>query len=121
MTQSLGLKTKIVGCPIIRESDGLAMSSRNRLLSSNERKLAVKPFEALQFVKSNAKKHTYQTLQNKVAAFFDKYDTMALDYFKITDPNTLKEIPLDQPASKGRGFIAVHLGKIRLIDNLDMS
>lgn len=121
ITQSLGLKTKIIGCPIIRESDGLAMSSRNRLLSPNERKLAIKPFEALQFVKSNAKKYTYQTLQNKVAAFFDKYDTVVLDYFKITDPNTLKEIPLDQPVSKGRGFIAVHLGKIRLIDNLDMS
>jgi pantoate--beta-alanine ligase len=121
MTQSLGLKTKIVGCPIVRESDGLAMSSRNRLLSSKQRKLAVKPFELLKFAKSNAKKYTYQTLKNKVTTFFDEYDAMTLDYFKIVDPNTLKEIPLEQAVSNGRGFIAVHLGKIRLIDNLDMS
>ena len=56
-----------------------------------------------------------------VADWFDNYDDLALDYFQITDPKNLKEISFDVPITKGRGFIAAHLGKIRLIDNLDMS
>ena len=110
-------KTKILGCPIVREGDGLAMSSRNSLLNIEERKLAVKLFEGLQFAKHNAKKVSYGTLKDMVAALFDKYDELALDYFKIADPKTLKEISFDEPIPKGRGFIAAHLGKIRLIDN----
>ena len=97
------------------------MSSRNSLLNIEERKLAVKLFEGLQFAKHNAKKVSYGTLKDMVAALFDKYDELALDYFKIADPKTLKEISFDEPIPKGRGFIAAHLGKIRLIDNLDMS
>ena len=121
ITQSMGLKTKIIGCPIVRESEGLAMSSRNSLLTSEERKLAVKLFEGLQFAKSHAKKVPYRALKEMVADWFDNYDDLALDYFQITDPKNLKEISFDVPITKGRGFIAAHLGKIRLIDNLDMS
>lgn len=121
ITRSLKLKTKIIGCPTMRESDGLAMSSRNILLSSDQRKLASKLFEGLQFAKSNAKKFPYKTLKSMVAAFFEKHNELTLDYFKITDPKTLQEIHLDKPGDSGRGFIAAYLGKIRLIDNLDMS
>ena len=115
------LKTKIIGCPIIRESNGLAMSSRNSLLTSNERKLASKLFEALEFAKSNAKKMPYCTLKNMVGSFFENHNELTLDYFRIADPKTLKEIHLEKPVDQGHGFIAAYLGKIRLIDNLDMS
>ncbi len=121
LKQSMGLKTKIVGCPIVRESDGLAMSSRNNSLSSDQRRLAPRLFKILQFAKSNAKKVPYQKLKEMVAAFFKKNDALSLEYFRITDPKTLKEVPLDVTVSAGRGFIACQLGKIRLIDNLDMS
>lgn len=121
ITRSLKLKTKIIGCPTIRDNDGLAMSSRNILLSSDQRKLASKLFEGLQFAKSNAKKFPYKTLKIMVAAFFKKYNELTLDYFMITDPNTLQEINSDKPVDQGRGFIAAYIGKIRLIDNLDMS
>ena len=53
--------------------------------------------------------------------FFEKYDELNLDYFTIAHPKTLKEVDLKEPVDLGRGFIAAHLGKIRLIDNLDMS
>lgn len=121
VVQSLKLQTKIIGCPIIRESNGLAMSSRNSLLSDDQRKLASKLFEALQFAKSNAKKTPYGTLKNMVAGLFEKHHELTLDYFKIADPKTLIEIHLEETVDRGRGFIAAHLGKIRLIDNLDMS
>jgi pantoate--beta-alanine ligase len=121
INRSLKLKTKIIGCPIVREKDGLAMSSRNRMLTTDQRNQASKLFEALQMVKSNAKKVPYRSLKTSVNAFFEKQDEITLDYFMITDPNTLKEIHLEQPVDQGRGFIAAYLGKIRLIDNLDMS
>ena len=63
ISRTLELNTKIIGCPIIRENDGLAMSSRNSLLTSNQRKLASKLFECLQFAKSNAKKTPYSSLK----------------------------------------------------------
>lgn len=121
ITSSLNLKTKIIGCPTIRESDGLAMSSRNILLSTDHRKLASKLFEGLKFAKSNAKKFPYKTLKKLVIDFFKNQTEFKLDYFKITDPETLKEIDLEKISDGGRGFIAAYLGKIRLIDNLDMS
>ena len=121
LSRSLKLKTKIIGCPIVRESDGLAMSSRNSLLTADQRKAAPKLFECLKFAKSNAKKVPYRDLKNMVNDFFEKKDELALDYFRITDPKTLKEIRLEDPVDQGRGFIAARLGKIRLIDNLDMS
>ena len=120
ITQSLELRTKIIGCPIIREKSGLAMSSRNSRLSASERKLAAKIFEGLKFAKSNAKKESYRTLKKMVVDFFEKYDELDLEYFTIADPKTLKEVDLKKTVDSGRGFIAVHLGKIRLIDNLDI-
>ena len=121
ITESLKLKTKIIGCPIIREKDGLAMSSRNSQLSFSQRKLATKLFEGLKFAKSNAKKESYSTLKKMVVDFFEKYDELNLDYFTVADSKTLKEVNLEEPIDIGRGFIAAQLGKIRLIDNLDIS
>ena len=114
-------QTKIIGCPIIRENDGLAMSSRNSLLTSNQRKLASKLFECLQLAKLNAKKIPYSSLKTLIYNFFEKNDGIALDYFIVANPKTLKEFDLGQPINKGRIFIAAILGKIRLIDNLDIS
>lgn len=121
INRSLKLKTKIIGCPVVREKDGLAMSSRNSLLTADQRKQASKLFEGLQIAKSNAKKVPYLSLKIIVNAFFEKHNKITLDYFIIADPNTLKEIDLEQPVHQGRAFIAAYLGKIRLIDNLDMS
>ena len=121
ISQTLELKTKIIGCPIIRENDGLALSSRNSLLTSNQRKLASKLFECLQLAKSNAKKIPYSSLKSMISNFFQKNEGITLDYFMVANPKTLKEFDLGQPIDNGRSFIAATLGKIRLIDNLDIS
>lgn len=121
ITRSLKLKTKVVGCPTIRESNGLAMSSRNILLSADHQRLASKLFEGLTFAKSITKKFPYKKVKSMVIDFFENQSELKLDYFKITDPETLKEIDSEKFSHRGRGFIAAYLGKIRLIDNLDMS
>ena len=115
------LKTKVVGCPTIRESNGLALSSRNILLSADHQRLASKLFEGLTFAKSIAKKFPYKKVKSMVIDFFENQSELKLDYFKITDPETLEEIDLEKFSHQGRGFIAAYFGKIRLIDNLDMS
>ena len=56
-----------------------------------------------------------------VSSLFEKDNNFTLDYFQIADKEKLKEIHLDQTVDRARGFIAAYLGKIRLIDNLDMS
>ena len=120
ISRTLNIKTKIIGCPIIRENDGLAMSSRNSFLTSDQRKLASLLFECLQLAKSNAKKIPYSSLKTLISNFFEKNEGIALDYFIIANPKTLKEFDLGQPIDKGRSFVAATLGKIRLIDNLDI-
>ncbi|MFI3255641.1 MAG: pantoate--beta-alanine ligase [Eubacteriales bacterium] len=117
MVKDLDMSVKIVGCPIVRESDGLAMSSRNAYLSPEERKAALILSQALAEVKS----HLLQGEKDcdklkKILA--DKIATESLaqlDYGEIVDSFSL------QPISKVSGSIlvalAVKIGKTRLIDN----
>jgi pantoate--beta-alanine ligase len=121
LVSSLQLKTKIIGCPTVRESDGLAMSSRNRLLNPSQRALAPKLHQALHLAKNQAKKIPYRQIKALVADQFEATSDLRLDYFSIANPETLQELPPEEPIGRGRAFIAAFLGKIRLIDNLDMS
>lgn len=121
LSKALALNTKIIGCPIIREPDGLAMSSRNQLLGVEDRKKAPMIFQLLQLLKAQSALLSYRALREIVHDFFKKNDSLKLDYFVICDPKTLQEIDFKQSPGTGRAFIAVYLGKIRLIDNLDMS
>ena len=121
LSQALALNTKIIGGPISREPDGLAMSSRNQLLGVEDRKKAPMIFQLLQLLKAQSALLSYRALREIFHDFFKKNDSLKLDYFVICDPKTLQEIDFKQSPGTGRAFIAVYLGKIRLIDNLDMS
>ena len=120
MVQQNKLPVKIVPCDIFRESDGLAMSSRNTRLTKEHR--AVAPFiyktlkEAkIQFGTKNADEVT-QWVENE----FEKEPLLALEYFEIADENSLQTIKNKNSTQKYRAFIAVFAGKIRLIDNLSL-
>lgn len=121
LNELLGLSTEIVGCPIVRTSDGLAMSSRNALLTVEERKIAPQIYQGLQLAKKLAKDYIYKSILDEVHAFFHKHSELKLEYFTAADPSTLVEFEPDEKITRGRGFIAVRLGKIRLIDNINMS
>ena len=71
--------------------------------------------------KVKCQKIPYSSLKTLISNFFEKNDGIALDYFIVANPKTLKEFDLGKPINKGRIFIAAILGKIRLIDNLDIS
>lgn len=114
MTHELSLPVEIVGCPIIRESDGLAMSSRNVRLTPEERITAPFIYKTLQKVKQLWAGDNADEVKRLVEEAFAAQPEFKLDYFEIADRDTL------QPATQRRAVacIAVFLGKVRLIDNI---
>jgi len=115
----LQMPVEIVACPIIREPDGLAMSSRNALLSPEERTTAaIIPLlmqEARAMVQSKSLKEIQQFVTEKLSA----YPICKLDYFEIVQADNLR--PLSSPDQPAIALIALFVGKIRLIDNLLLS
>lgn len=114
----LNFSIEIVSCPIIREKDGLAMSSRNMRLTFEQRKnvslIAKTLFEAREKAKLLSVKETQEWVINTI----NKNPYLDVEYFEIVDENTLLSVEnWKQPGNK-RGCIAVNVGDIRLIDNI---
>ncbi len=118
MVRKMGFKLEIVGCPIIREMDGLALSSRNALLSAEERKTALNIsknlFESVDYSKTHTLSETKEFVENSIAAV----DGLKLEYFEIVDGNTLQSLEEWQNSSYIVGCITVFCGSVRLIDNI---
>jgi len=115
------IPVEIMGCPIFREANGLAMSSRNERLSPDARKKAAAVFEILQQAKLKfAKQSVSETIQF-VKKEFEKHPEFELEYFEIADETTLLSTEVKEPNKKYRGFIAVFIEKIRLIDNISLN
>lgn len=118
MVAQLELKLEIVGCPIVRESDGLALSSRNTLLTDEERTRALiisrTLFESLEFAKENTLQATKSFVEDKINAV----DGFQLEYFQIVNGRTLQQIDNWDDCDYVVGCIALFCGKIRLIDNI---
>ncbi len=111
---------EIVGCDTIRESDGLAMSSRNKRLDPDQRKKAALISRVLFWTKANAAKLTAAELQKKAKEQLEKEPLFTLDYFEIADRNTLQPLPSDKIPSNAVACVALKMGEIRLIDNIEI-
>lgn len=118
LTEIMELDLTIVPCPIIREKDGLAMSSRNIRLTNEHRKLA--PFIHQTLTKAREKMDTLTPIQLKdwVTLQFKKQTAMELDYFEIVDDKGLIPVETWEQKVNKVGSLAVQLGGVRLIDNL---
>ena len=115
MTVDFNLPIEIVGMPIVREQDGLAMSSRNRYLSETERKRALHIPRTLVQAQTWAKSFSAQDLTAKVRQVLEPHcDT--IDYILLCDPKTLQ--PLDTLKTPALLAVACFVGKTRLIDNV---
>jgi pantoate--beta-alanine ligase len=112
------LGVKIIGAPIIRESGGLAMSSRNKRLSTKERDVAKNLSKILFFIEDNYKKSTILDLKDHAISQLSKINNLELEYLEIVDIATLQPVSeVDKKYSIGV-FIAARVGQIRLIDNV---
>jgi pantoate--beta-alanine ligase len=118
MIADLNMPLQIVVCPTVRESDGLAMSSRNKYLNAEERKDAALIYAALQeaelFIKAGHRKNS--ELIGEMEKILKISSRIKIEYISILDSRTLEEID----RAKGKTFIAIaaKLGQARLIDNI---
>lgn len=115
------LPVKIVGCPILRETNGLAMSSRNKRLSAKlfeESKLIHKTLKEVQEKFSST---SLADLNAFVAERFLQNPNLKLEYFEIANEQTLKTAQRKNKTSKYRAFIAAFAGEVRLIDNMPLN
>ena len=120
MVRQLGLTVQIVECPIVRDDDGLARSSRNSLLSPDERAIAPAIYKALKDSVAYARKHTLKETHDKVVADINHVDGLDVEYFSIVDGNTLQDLAEWEDSPYVVGCITVYCGKtpIRLIDHI---
>jgi pantoate--beta-alanine ligase len=117
LVKQLHLPVEIIACPILRESDGLAMSSRNTRLSVEERKIAALVPQIMQKAKLMAIEKSVQDAIVFVEESVAKVPIMKLDYYEICDANTLESVSRISKDKAAVSLIAVFVGKIRLIDN----
>ena len=123
LVKYMGVNIEIVECETIREKDGLAKSSRNTLLSADERAIAPKIYEALKAGVKYAKTHTVEETHDKVVADINAVEGLDVEYFSIVDGSTLLDIQSWDDCEKAVGCITVYCGKtpIRLIDHIDFN
>ena len=118
LVKQLTLPVEIVPCEIVREADGLAMSSRNMLLEAEQRRNAVHISQTLFEARNKKVEMSVKELSKWVVARIDENKYLETEYFEIVDDETLQPVGnWDEPVNKV-GCIAVHCGKIRLIDNI---
>lgn len=120
MVRSLNLNVKIVECPIIRDTDGLARSSRNALLSADEREIAPNIFKALKESIEYSKKHNINETHDYVVEKINSVNNLEVEYFEIVDGNTLQKVSDWNDSDYIVGCITVYCGKrpVRLIDHI---
>ena len=111
---------EIIACPILREPDGLAMSSRNALLNEEERKVAALIPKLMQEANKQVKTHGVDTARMFVEKEISLNPLMKLDYYAVCNANDLAPVTSILPNTPLVSLIAVFVGKIRLIDNLQI-
>lgn len=118
MVEKNNMLVQIVGVPIFRQDDGLAMSSRNALLSEESKKYATALYAILKKAQDLFTNLSIQEVKGFVEAEILKYPKFTLEYFEIADENTLQTAIDKKEGEKYRGFIVAHLDGVRLIDNI---
>lgn len=118
MVRQMKFDLEIVGCPIVREEDGLALSSRNARLSAEERENALNISQTLFKSRTFATTHSVSETQKMVEDAIVAAPGLRLEYFEIVDGNTLQKVGDWNDTSYVVGCITVFCGEVRLIDNI---
>ena len=118
LTEQLDINTNVVGCDTIREPDGLAMSSRNKLMSDKERKSAKEIIKLLLWAKEVYPKLDFIQIRDEIKNRSKLIDSFKLEYFEIMNLEEFSSI--SKKNNETRAFIACRIGNIRLIDNIKL-
>ena len=120
MVTKLRIPVNVFGCPIVRESNGLAMSSRNERLSESERDNAANIFKILGKAKILFQTKSSKMVNQFVTKSFLNHKDIVLEYFEIADENSLLPCLRKNKSKNYRAFVAVFINNIRLIDNISL-
>jgi pantoate--beta-alanine ligase len=118
MVNMLSMPLEIVSCPIVRESDGLAMSSRNTRLTPEERLEAPVIYKALSSVKENYSWFIPEGIKQLVRGEIQESPFFRIEYVEVVDTSTLQPIEDWQDSEHAVICVAVYIGQVRLIDNI---
>jgi pantoate--beta-alanine ligase len=120
LVEKAGLAINVIGCPISREENGLAMSSRNERLSEEDRDKAAFIYKTLTEARERFKTESISDVKQYVENAFALHPEFSMDYFEIAAEDDLKPALLKENR-KYRAFIAVFLSDVRLIDNISLN
>lgn len=120
MAGQLGLKVEIVDCPIVRDSDGLARSSRNTLLDKEHREAAPHIYEVLSAAVRKVGEMLPSELSEWVVREVERNPLLKVIYFQAVDASTMQQVQTWEDSERVQGCIAVQAGAIRLIDNIKL-
>lgn len=118
LVRNLAIPVEIIGCPIVREPSGLAMSSRNERLPEALKQKAAFIYSTLKGAKQQFGTKSADFVMDWVRKQFGSQQDFKLEYFKITDEDKLLPVIQKEKDTKYRAFIAVYVGDVRLIDNI---
>jgi len=118
MVKQIKSPVEIVSCPTVREKSGLAMSSRNELLTAEQRKNAAHIFETLSIAKEQKGQKSVEELVNWVVETINKNPFLNVEYFEIVDDEQLQPIKNWDEKNLKIGCVALFCGDVRLIDNI---
>ena len=118
MVKQIGSPVEIIACPIIREEDGLALSSRNVRLSQEERAEAPNIYRILKESTAWTQELTPAELIQRVTEKINAIPTLRVEYFEIVDTDSLQSIKAWSDSPRPHGCITVYCGDVRLIDNI---
>ena len=118
MVRLIGSPVEIIACPIVREADGLALSSRNVRLSAEERREAPQIYRILSESRSWAKEMSPQQVIKRVTEQINAVPHLRVEYFEIVDTDSLQPIASWSDSPAPHGCITVFCGEVRLIDNI---
>lgn len=118
MVKKMGFNINIVGCPIVREESGLALSSRNALLTEDQKRLASNIYKVLKESTTFFHMTSVAELKDATIRAIEQHDGLKVEYFEIVDAVSLLPIKKWDDADSVVGCITVFCGKVRLIDNI---
>lgn len=118
MAREIKSPVEIIACPIVREEDGLARSSRNTLLSEEGRVQAPNIYRILSESRTWSKELSPKEVIERATQLLDAIPTLRVEYFEIVDADTLQPITRWEDSPKPHGCITVYCGEVRLIDNI---
>ncbi|KAB1156903.1 pantoate--beta-alanine ligase [Flavobacterium luteum] len=121
LVKTLNIPVNVIICPVFREPNGLAMSSRNERLSEEEKNEAALIYKTIQQVKIKFKTESVLSISNWVKEQFKNVPNLKLEYFQIADETFLLPCKIINTTTNYRAFIAVYVNNIRLIDTISLN